>query len=326
MPGLDNRGVDEILLEMGVITISDFKKALEYKRKTNKRIEDILIGLKLVSRDDILKATATKFGVKFIDLDKYSNIDKELLSKISKNLVIRYNVLPLKISNNAMFVAMNDPSDTNAIDDLQATTGYNIKPVLCHKDKIKKRIEKYYTKKTSKNDGKETQGDINKGTSNESEIGEKLAAGILPQKKAEAKTVKSTQKSQESNKSSVPNAKKVVNKDKTNEQNLSKKVSQKDVTQDSVKPKQPKAKEDFASKTGSVAEKLEKTSQSKASQSKTKEDSSRVQKKEAKKEKLDNDSIEDEFDSLFSGFDTMKNESSDSEMLEDDEEFEDDEE
>jgi type IV pilus assembly protein PilB len=318
MPGLDNRGIDEILLEMGVISIADFKKALEYKRKTNKEIEKILLALKLVTREDILKATAEKFGVKFIDLDKFANIDKTLLSKVSKNLMIRYNVLPLKMGNGLLYVAMSDPGNQYAIDDLKLTTGFEIKPVLCHEEKIKNRIEKLLNQEkgpsrdSSEKSTEDLLADEEKYKAKESEVGKKLSAGIR-----ESKTIV--------DKTSAENP--PIKKSPQKEDRLKRDQGfSPDQTVENKGSLREEKTEDASKTIGKKESSLEEMNNQKPSSmvesiKKSKIISPIKQEEKILTKPLDDDSIEDEFDSLFSGFEKNDNEQEGLESFDDEEEF-----
>jgi len=144
MVGLDTRGIDEILLEMGVIKITDLKKAWDIQRESKRNIEDIIVELGLASPKDIMRANATKMGIEFIDLSTEGVKDTTIQNLITKNIAHRYKVLPIEKDNNVLTVAMKDPTDIFSIDDIRLATGLEIKPVLADSKELEKLIVQCY--------------------------------------------------------------------------------------------------------------------------------------------------------------------------------------
>jgi len=144
MVGLDTRGIDEILLEMGVIKITDLKRAWDIQRESKRNIEDILVELGLASPKDIMIANATKMGIEFVDLSTEGVKDTTIQNLITKNIAHRYKVLPIEKDNNVLTVAMKDPTDIFSIDDIRLATGLEIKPVLADSKELEKLIVEFY--------------------------------------------------------------------------------------------------------------------------------------------------------------------------------------
>jgi len=144
MVGLDTRGIDEILLEMGVLKITDLKRAWDIQRESKGNIEEILVELGLVSSKDIMIANATKMGIEFIDLAAEGVKDTTIQNLITKNIAHRYKVLPIEKDNNVLTVAMKDPTDIFSIDDIRLATGLEIKPVLADSKELEKYIVQFY--------------------------------------------------------------------------------------------------------------------------------------------------------------------------------------
>lgn len=144
MVGLDTRGIDEILLEMGVLKITDLKRAWDIQREGKGNIEDVLIELGLVSQVDVMMAKATKMGISFVDLSTYEIKDLSVPSLITKNIAHRYKVIPIEKEGNVLTIAMKDPTDIFSIDDIRLATGLEIKPVLAETKEIDRLIVKFY--------------------------------------------------------------------------------------------------------------------------------------------------------------------------------------
>ncbi|NMA31425.1 MAG: Flp pilus assembly complex ATPase component TadA, partial [Candidatus Methanofastidiosa archaeon] len=144
MLGVDTRGIDEILLEMGALNITDLKKAWDIQREKNNNIEDVLLELGLVSQKDIMHANAKKMGIPFVDLTDYQIKDESVPLLITRNIANRYKVIPIDKDNGVLTVAMDDPSDIFCIDDIRLATALEIKPVLADVKEIEKLIMKYF--------------------------------------------------------------------------------------------------------------------------------------------------------------------------------------
>lgn len=144
MLGVDTRGIDEILLEMGVLKIVDLKKAWDIQRESNKNIEDVLLELGLVSQKDIMHANAVKMGIPFIDLSTYQISDSSVPLLITRNIANRYKVIPIEKENGVLTVAMSDPTDIFCIDDIRLATALEIKPVLADVKEIERLIVEYF--------------------------------------------------------------------------------------------------------------------------------------------------------------------------------------
>lgn len=144
MVGLDTRGIDEILLEMGVLKITDLKRAWDIQRESKGNIEDVLIELGLVAPKDVMMARATKMGISFADLSTFEFKDLSIPNLLTKNIAHRYKVIPIEKESNVLTIAMKDPTDIFSIDDIRLATGLEIKPVLADAKEIDRLIIRFY--------------------------------------------------------------------------------------------------------------------------------------------------------------------------------------
>ncbi len=144
MVGVDTRGIDEILLETGVLKITDLKKAWDIQRERDCGIEDVLLELELATPTDIMHANAIKMGISFVDLANYEIKDDSVPTLITRNIANRYKVIPIDKENGVLTVAMQDPTDIFCIDDIRLATALEIKPVFSDPKEIEKLIIKYF--------------------------------------------------------------------------------------------------------------------------------------------------------------------------------------
>lgn len=120
------------LLENGVITIEQLEEALEWQRENSsskKMIGEILVMLEFCTDEDIAGALAQRAGVPYLTLESYS-LDEAAASLISSDIARKYKVLPIGFEENKLLVAMKNPTDIIAVDDLRLLTGYPIQPVV----------------------------------------------------------------------------------------------------------------------------------------------------------------------------------------------------
>ena len=127
--------VGQILLEKGVITQEQLDEALNVQKNTTEQIGRILTDLGHVTERDVLRAHAEQLGIAFLELDKTS-VDEDVAKAIPQSVVQRYNAVPIRRSGNRLTVAMSDPSNVFALDDMRLITGYEIDPILATAEDI----------------------------------------------------------------------------------------------------------------------------------------------------------------------------------------------
>jgi len=127
--------IGEILLGKGLITQEQLDEALNVQKNTTEQIGRILVDLGHVSERDVLRAQAEQLGIPFLELDQTS-VDEDVAKAIPQSVVQRYNAVPIRRSGNRLTVAMSDPSNVFALDDIRLITGYEIDPILATAEDI----------------------------------------------------------------------------------------------------------------------------------------------------------------------------------------------
>lgn len=129
--GKPHKKLGQILLEKGRISEGQLETVLKAQEKgmLKGRIGDLLVQMELVTPDDVREAWAEQIGVEFVDLEE-QRIDPEALKAVPLSLVKRYSVFPYQISKRRIFLAMDDPDNVLALDDIRLITGLELKPVL----------------------------------------------------------------------------------------------------------------------------------------------------------------------------------------------------
>ncbi|HHT17668.1 MAG TPA: Flp pilus assembly complex ATPase component TadA [Papillibacter sp.] len=137
-----------MLVESGVISQEELQRALEEQKTKLKRLGDVLLELGYVTNDAILRALAEQISVDSINL-KDTYIDADVARLIPKEMAKRHTAIPVFRRDNTLFVAMADPRNISAIDDLRIVTQMNIRPMLAAETDIEQAIELYYTRQIS---------------------------------------------------------------------------------------------------------------------------------------------------------------------------------
>lgn len=132
-----------ILISQGVINEEQLQKALEIQKESGEMLGSILVKEGFLSKEQLYNALEVQIGVKFFDL-KDIEISEDVIKLVDRKLAKSYNLIPIKIEDNSLVVAMSDPANIYAIDDLRLATGYEVTPVLADGDIIAELIETYY--------------------------------------------------------------------------------------------------------------------------------------------------------------------------------------
>jgi len=135
----------EFLIEAGLITQEQLQKALNIQKTTNKKLGEVLVENGFVTEDQIIEVLEYQLGIPHVKLDRYP-IDQECVKLISETLAKRHTVLPIKMERDKLIIAMSDPLNIFALEDVQIYTGKQVQPVLAKEEEIKRFINKYYGK------------------------------------------------------------------------------------------------------------------------------------------------------------------------------------
>ncbi|RKX71166.1 type IV-A pilus assembly ATPase PilB [candidate division WOR-3 bacterium] len=137
----------EMLVKAGLINEEMLNEAIEVQKKEGTRLGSTLVKLGYLTHKELLDFLSQQFNVPAYDLSEDS-IDEEVLKLVPPELATRYLVVPVKKKGKVLTVAMANPGDLAAIEDLQFATGLEIKPVVASEDSLLEFIqEKYQTQK-----------------------------------------------------------------------------------------------------------------------------------------------------------------------------------
>ena len=134
--------LEELLLQEKEITEEQLSQVLKIQKQNGKKIGEILTDKGYTTENSIMKILSEQLGFPIVDLDNYS-IDTDVTKLISEKLAIRAICIPLKIKNNKLLIAMNEPLSIFDIEDIEMESGKKTEIVLAPKDQIINAIEKY---------------------------------------------------------------------------------------------------------------------------------------------------------------------------------------
>jgi len=135
----------KVLVQSGVITQEQLDDAIA--QQDERSLPATLADLGYADDIKIAQAVANQMGLPFVDLAAY-DIDPNAAMAVSAELARRYSVLPIKVQDEELIVAMADPANIFAIDDLRIVTGYDIRPVVAAESDLAATIEKFAAQQT----------------------------------------------------------------------------------------------------------------------------------------------------------------------------------
>jgi type IV pilus assembly protein PilB len=132
----------EILVEEGLISAEQLERALLEQSRTDQLLGRILIDLKMVKESDLMAALAKQIGFRFVDLTEFT-IDGSAAMLVPEQVARRYRALPIGFEDARLLVAMADPANLFALDDIRTITGMDLQPVVATAADIESAIRKY---------------------------------------------------------------------------------------------------------------------------------------------------------------------------------------
>ncbi|SDI44018.1 GspE/PulE family protein [Proteiniclasticum ruminis] len=139
------RKLGDLLIDLGLISENNLNAVLEKQKITKKKLGEILIEEKYLTEREFFEVLEFQLGVPYVDLDRFS-IESDAPKLITANLAKRHTVIPVSIVDETLTLAMNDPLDLLAIDDVKLATKLEVKPVIAGKHAILDAIDFFYEK------------------------------------------------------------------------------------------------------------------------------------------------------------------------------------
>ena len=134
----------DLFVREGLITEEQLVQALAEGKKEAHRLGFALVKMGFVAEEELTRMLSKQYRVPAVDLEKVISIDEKLTRLISSEVAMKHLVLPLRKMGGRRTVAMTNPTDMAAIDDLRFITKFNIEPVIVGEYTLRKHLEKYY--------------------------------------------------------------------------------------------------------------------------------------------------------------------------------------
>jgi type IV pilus assembly protein PilB len=133
----------EILIKESLITSDQLRQALEHQKANGGRLGTCLMKLGFISDDEITGVLSRQYGVPSINL-KFYEVDATVIKLIPQDTAVRYQIVPLSRVGSTLTIAMTDPTNVFAMDDIKFMTGFNVEPVVASETAIAEAISKFY--------------------------------------------------------------------------------------------------------------------------------------------------------------------------------------
>lgn len=161
----------EILVRNKVITLEQMKQALMEQKTHGGRLGSNLIKLGFLDEKTLMGFLSKQYGVPFLDLSEVE-IDEAAIKVVPWEVVKKHLIVPIKKQGNTLVIAMVDPSNHSAIEDLKFITNYHVEPILSTESAVRQAIQTYYISPAKKEPAKTAQIDPRQFSPDELEVGE----------------------------------------------------------------------------------------------------------------------------------------------------------
>jgi len=133
----------DLLLSAGVISEDELEFALAVQSKDKKRLGNVLIDEGIISERQLIEALELQLGVEFVDLSRVT-LPAELTQVVPQNIAKRHNIVPIKVDKDELYLAMSDPLNFMAIEEVKQVTPYRVIPMIATEDAVNRAILTLY--------------------------------------------------------------------------------------------------------------------------------------------------------------------------------------
>jgi len=142
-----NRRLGDLLVADGLLTAEQLKKALAEQKGSPEKLGSVLIRLNFVNEDQLIGFLSRQYGVPSITLGQL-DIDPDVLKLVPAPIARKYEVIPVRRMGNSLALAMADPTNVFALDDISFMTNLQVLPLVASQTAIKKAVDRNYESKT----------------------------------------------------------------------------------------------------------------------------------------------------------------------------------
>ncbi len=133
----------DLLLSAGVISEEQLNKALEMQKSTNERLGSLLISRNFITEQQLIEALQMQLGIEFVDLSKVT-IDPRMSTIVPKNIARRYGVVPVRLEKDLLYLAMKDPMNFMAIEEVKTASRRRVMPMIATSNGVDRAIMDLY--------------------------------------------------------------------------------------------------------------------------------------------------------------------------------------
>ena len=138
-----NKNLGELLIEREVINQDQFNQAVDYQNKHKCLLGEALVALNFATEADIAQALTCQYGFPYLPLSSYE-IDPEVIQSVPVHICRQYGLLPIDKIGKSLTIAMGNPLNTQAIEEVEKLTGCSVQTFVSTSTEIQHFIDKYY--------------------------------------------------------------------------------------------------------------------------------------------------------------------------------------
>ncbi|AQM59912.1 MULTISPECIES: GspE/PulE family protein [Clostridium] len=135
----------DLLVELGYITQKQVDEAIKIQKSTSKRLGRIFVEQGLITEESLMNLLELQLGIPRIDLESI-DVNMTAVTTISEGLAKKYNLIPVKFNNGNLVIAMSDPLNVFAEEDVALSSGYKVEIGIASEEEIRNAIAKYYSR------------------------------------------------------------------------------------------------------------------------------------------------------------------------------------
>ncbi len=138
------RRLGEVLLTLGLLEEDMLRRALELQKVSGERLGTVLVKYGMLTDQQLIEALQAQLEVPFVDLSK-AKIEARMAAVLPKNIAVRNEVVPVRTEDDRLYLAMKDPMDFMAVEEVRAASGYRVViPLIANPNGVNRAIEELY--------------------------------------------------------------------------------------------------------------------------------------------------------------------------------------
>jgi len=136
----------DILVDVGIISREQLKEALDIQKRTGGKLGDILSRMDIINEEVLLAFLGKQCGVSYVSLKEYGDIPDAVIRSLPESVIRRQTLIPIAKEHNTVTIAMADPFNVFAVDDIKLMTGYDVQVVIALESEIRAAIDKHFSR------------------------------------------------------------------------------------------------------------------------------------------------------------------------------------